>query len=295
MPSRSTAAFGRSKFRFLALAPCVGTIIFLLGSIVGQSALGQQNPNQSISSSEILAKVQASYQTLQSYRLTAVRGFEENAEAPEISISDSRRFSTITIDLSAAGPSAGSIFLKYGKREIQSFSDGRTVWTYQPEKKSYSVTPLASADPTARAKTEKAAQENANLLKTFERVLVDRYRNITQLSSKFVQQKDRTLEQDGAKVECYVLKIVLPNEWHEIWVDKVRFIVRRSVDYTEELITPNDKKKITLTLTLKSLDADAKFDESAFGFTPPAGTKQVRSVETQWAGTFDGFEGPPVR
>lgn len=280
---------------FHRIAAYFAMFCVLVGWPLSHGTSAQENPNQNISSGEILAKVQASYQGLETYRLTAVRDYEERVEAPSISASDAHRSSTIALDISAAGPSKGSIFVKNGKHEIQSFTDGHTVWTFQPEKKKYSVATLGTVSPSGNTQSANGTPEDAGALKVFERVLVDRYRSIARIGDRFVRQKDRTLEQDGTKIECYVFKMTQPREWHEIWVDKGSFIVRRSVDYTEDGTTGRDARRTTLTLTLKSLDANAKFDESAFSFTPPAGAKQVSSIDLDWTGRFGGLEAPPVR
>src|SRR5205814_440501 len=100
------------------------------------------------------------------------------------------------------------------------------------------------------------------------RLLVGRYRRISQYSSIANLAKDSRIKVGGEKIDCYVLRLRLPKATHELWVDKDRFVILRHVDSTVGFQWPHSISLVA-TVNLERADLSAEPNAELFRFAPP--------------------------
>jgi outer membrane lipoprotein-sorting protein len=229
---------------------------------------------------EILTKASETYRTLQSYQLVADISTEVvavgEARSPEggRATSNFHQATNSEVDLAAVSPGKVRFQIKDERREVLVVSDGVTRWTYLPRKKQYTeaATTTAAAgqpQPGPRAETDLVIQN--------QDLLVNRYQGLLRFRSNFRLEKDDQIKVGKEKVDCYLLKMEMPDGAHEIWIDKNRFIVWRSRDSS-----PAAQEGITLqkttTVNVKAANVNTKLDDSMFTFAPPEKATKVQSL-----------------
>jgi outer membrane lipoprotein-sorting protein len=222
---------------------------------------------------EILKKVSETYQNLQSYQFVAEKITEiasvGSAESPGggRAWSNFHKSDTSEIMLAALSPGKFRLDVKDEGGGLVLVSDGQTKWTYLPKRKQY---------------TEASAAESAetDALKSYRTLLVDRFRNLQQYSSKAVLEKDNQLKIRADKVACYVVKIQGKSGAYELWIDKNRYIVWKS-KYIGPAATEGISFQETTTINLSQANINTDLEKSLFQFTPPDKAAKVTSLESR--------------
>jgi outer membrane lipoprotein-sorting protein len=289
---RSTAVRTGSQRGFSAarLSRRAGGVVCLSLSFV---LLAQcAHPGQ-LSVDEILKKVSETYQQLQSFQIASeittqvtageVRfndGSVDNPRAPGggVMYPSSPPPMKSEVDLAEMNPGKFRLQFKDTNSEVILVSDGLITWAYSPKKKQYTEKSKVTSAPGQSDPADKAEMTPVN---QYESLLVNRFRDLPRYSSNFVMEKETQLKLGGDKVDCYVLKMVTPQGQHEIWVDKARFIVWRSVDANPTEVRGGIPYHKTLTVDLKTANLNAKLEDGLFKFAPPDKAKKVDSLNPQ--------------
>jgi outer membrane lipoprotein-sorting protein len=242
-----------------------------------------QRPSvEQLSADQILKKVSATYQDAQSYRFVAEKKVEIIVEYRSNSADGSRdhpnfnQSTTSEITLSAASPAKVRLTLKDENREILMVTDGQATWTYLPGKKQYMEEQVVAAKVSGQ--TESNYRSEADILTEYENLLVKRFGNLSIYSASAKLQKESKMKVGADKVDCYVLKVETQGGYHELWVDKDRFIVWRSIDSTP---TSQDGYwfRTLVRLDLKEAGMNPKLEDSLFTFTPPENAMKVETLK----------------
>jgi outer membrane lipoprotein-sorting protein len=248
-----------------------------------------------LSADEILKKVSDTYQHLQSYQITAERTdqiFYGDIRFNNWAVDNSQTvgglkvppgtpiLSPVKSEVELAKVNPGKVRLEYKAANLEALlvSDGLSTWIYLPKKKQYAERSKSASAATGQSEPEDTAE--TSFVNRFEDLLVSRFRDLPKFSSDFVLEKDSQIKVGGDKIDCYVLKRVTPNQQQEIWVDKVRFIVWRSVnsDPIDNPYNPKTASYKTSTVELKTAHLNAKLEDSLFQFVPPDKAKKVDSL-----------------
>ena len=224
---------------------------------------------QNLSPAEILARVSHTYQNLKSFDATAQQqtqltggGMAQSGEAQ------------ITFAMAPGGKFY--VAMKASDRDYIMTSDGENTWRYSPKTKQWSketASAESSDDDEDSAEDSKQASDEHDPVSDARRLLVDRYAHLDRLATAARLDRDDKVKIDGDKIECYRLILTLPNQAHELTIDKQRFLVLRQVEVRKRLVSNIPVEQRTTTL-LKHLDTSAAPD-SRFVFTPPPKTTEV--------------------
>jgi len=260
----------QSRSKFVKTSSTIG-LWMLAFSVTAKCSSEQPSVN------EILEKVGDVYRGLESYQLVADVSVELAAvgdiRSPEggRATSNFHQSTNSEIDLAARNPGKVHLQMKDDNHELLVVSDGTTVWTYLPKKRQY--VEALKAD----------AKAELPILSHYQDLLVNRYRGLSKLDSKFVMQKNNQMKVGKEKVDCYVLRMETSEGAHEIWVDKTRFIVWRSKNSSPAAQEGISLQKTT-TVNLKSANMNTSIDSDLFIFKPPEKATKVQSlnVTTKW-------------
>jgi hypothetical protein len=202
---------------------------------------------------EILKKVEAVYQNLQSYQFAAQYDARavENRLDDGMNTSDSRSPNAIEytmgrgvnsyIEFAAVNPSKARLWVNISQAsntsQILVVSDGHTTWASMPLQKQYTekLTPL---DGRSEAEV-RDVREELQFIRQYWSLLVGRYRDVSKFSPLARLGKDARLKVGGEKADCYNIKWQTQEANDEIWVDKDRFIVWR-LKQTPRAGTPSE-------------------------------------------------------
>ena len=251
---------------------------------------------QQLSVSDILNKIGETYEQLRSYQVSAemvtkitageVRfneGQADDSQGPRGGVmyaSSPTPELKSEVELAVTDPGKYRLQVKDSSSEILVISDGVTTWTYSPKKREY----------TEKFQSPPSGKNEKDAASVYENTFVTRYRNLAKYSSSFTLEKDKQIKIGPDKIDCYVLKLKTPKGVHEIWVDKVRFVVWHSMD--SDPVDPNEVHSAymmkgvpyqkTLTVDLKkAANFNAKLEDGLFAFVPPDKTKKVESLSPQ--------------
>lgn len=252
------------------------------------------SPDQ-LSVDQILKKVSETYQQLQSYQMTAEKTdqvllgdirFNDWAVDNSVAIGGLKlppgtaMLSPVkwVIELAKASPGKVRLDYKVANSEVLLVSDGLTTWAYSSKKNQY--TEKLKSTPAVADQSGTQDKGESVLVNQFEDLLVNRFRNVPKYSSNYVLEKDSQIKVGGDKIDCYVLKMVTQHEQHAIWVDKVRFIVWRSVDSNplDNPYNPTTPSYKTSTVDVKMANLDANLQDDLFKFAPPDKAKKVDTL-----------------
>lgn len=226
---------------------------------------------QTPTAADILRKVGATYQGLRQYRLVArvqdVRTKLESSTRQE-SHQDMR------IDLSVAQPANVYLYIKDNNRQgdvlVRSeqtyvISNGRKAWVYLPKQNEYTEDPSESA-----FEARKLAIYANNLL-------VTQYLSMWRLSGHAALERDKKLDLNGHKVECFTVKISQPGEEQELWIDKQSFLVLESTEKVKAQFNSHGQTDWdNWVIRLESASVNTPLQSAQFEFTPPANAHGVQ-------------------
>lgn len=252
-------------------------LLFIGISLSSRVALAAQLPVD-----ELLKRVSGAYQGAQNYKIVAEKNVEVTAAGEANSVDGGRAYSNFhqssnfEITLAASDSGKGRLTAKDEKQETVVVNDGHTSWTYISGKKQYTEEP--SALPPAGSQTSSKAKSGPDILKDYENLLVNRFRNLSAYSSSATLEKDEKIKIGGEKRDCYHVRIQTGGGSHELWIDKDNFLVWRNKDSTP---TPQEgiTLQTTVTVNLRTVDLNAKFEDSFFTFMPPEKAKRVDSLK----------------
>jgi outer membrane lipoprotein-sorting protein len=246
-------------------------------------------PAQTFSGGELLKKVAGTYREALSFNIVAdktvelgVAGEGQFANGARI-YSNSQQSVTAQVTLSASDATNGKLMLKEEKSEIAVVSDGKTVWTFVPAQQAYTEAPAGIAkEQRAKGRPDKSG---ADLLTDYRILLVDRYESLSAYESAVRLERSESLKVGGEKKECYVLMVQTSKGSHELWVDKARYVIWKSVDTTP---TPLEGMALQtrVAVTAKEITLNSDFGPSFFTFTPPERTRKVDTLKLPLKNVF---------
>jgi hypothetical protein len=161
-------------------------------------------------------------------------------------------------------------------------SDGKTVWTFHFEEKSYTAKPFAAEEPRSSSRAEYALN-HARTLRQSLATLAQRYKFATQL-------RDDTLSSGSREVFCYVIRVrnvdlkrtVLEGSSEgekTFWIDKAHETIVKVVEhlhtYVDTIIPIEEESTTVYTVT----ELDGAVDQSLFAFRPPSEAKLVENFK----------------
>jgi outer membrane lipoprotein-sorting protein len=236
---------------------------------------------QDVSASDLLKKVADTYRQASSYKIVAEKSVKLDTEW-EITAGGPRdpsnfhRSDNIQVALSASSSSKAKLLLKDEKKEIVVVSDGKVVWTFIPAQQAY--TEVATENTREHKPPASNDVSGVDLLRDYEMLLAARFESLSPYESMGKLEHSERLRVGGDKKECYVLMVRTPQGSHELWIDKVQFVIWKCVDMS---IGHSGKisSQITVTVTTKELTLNSNLDDSTFVFAPPDGTKRVESLK----------------
>ena len=250
----------------------LGRLIFL-SVLFSQCSYGGQ-----LSVDEILKKVSATYENLQSYRFVveqraqfvAVGSIDsgtaaENTVPGGIVSPDFHKETVSQIELAEVRPGKIRFVVKDGKNDVLLVSDGQTTWTYLPKLKQYTE------------ELRPAGNAEMSNLSEIRNLLVNRFRGLSKYGSIATLGRENQIKVGGVKIDCYVVKIPTPQLTHELWVDKERFIVLRS-KRTPLRSQEGIAMETTITVNTTEASVNSQLADSLFKFTPPEKATKVQSL-----------------
>ena len=155
-----------------------------------------------------------------------------------------------------------------------SVSDGKVTWKADPKKKVWSkqeVSHVMAADSDSDDDTDEPLAQD--LFSQTERSFVARYASLTHYANTASLEKTDKAKFNGAKVECYVIAIPLPNGVTHLYIDKDTFYVVRHIEKStgpedSRLDIKTDYKQVTSGMPAAEL----------FEYQPPSGSKEVDTL-----------------
>jgi len=236
---------------------------------------------QDLSPGDLLKKVAGTYREALSFKIVAEKTVElatvgENNVGGTQVHSNFHQSDNIQVTLMASSSSKAKLLLKQEKKEIVVVSDSKVVWTLFPVQQAYTV--VAAQNASARNPSGGKETSGVDLLQDYQSLLASRFQNISAYESMAKLEHSERLRVGADKKECYVLMIQTPQGSHELWIDKVQFIIWKSVDTSP---TPSEgiSFQTTVTVTTKEITLNSALEESTFVFTPPDRAKRVDSLK----------------
>jgi outer membrane lipoprotein-sorting protein len=271
-------------------------VLFLLAVFTFPAHAGAGQPPVS----EILKKVEAVYQNLQSYQFVA-QDQNKTSETSRIDRPDGlykelpnadvrnpaavyvvARGVSEHIELAAFNPGKVRLWVKSSSisGQILVVSDGHTTWASMPLRKQYTekATPL---NRTSDAEAQ-AVPEELQFIKRYWSILVGQFCDISRFSPSARLGEDAHLKVGGKKIDCYDIKWQTGTANHEIWVDKDHFIVWRLKQTPRAGVPHGPLRPSDVTIDVSKADLNPKLDDSLFAFTPPEKFAKVESLT--WPG-----------
>jgi outer membrane lipoprotein-sorting protein len=241
----------------------------------------QEAHAQDLSPGDLLKKVAGTYREASSFKIVAEKTVElatvgeSNVEGGQIH-SNFHQSDNIQVALMASSSSKAKLLLKQGKKEIVVVSNGKVVWTLLPVQQAY--TEMTAQNAKAQNPTRGTDILGVDLLRDYESLLAARFQNLSAYESMAKLKHSERLKVGADKKECYVLTMQTPQGSHELWIDKMQFIVWKSVDTSP---TPSEgiSFQTTVTVTTKEITLNSVLEESTFVFTPPDRAKRVDSIK----------------
>ncbi len=248
-----------------------------------------------LSAAEILTRVSRAYRNLRSYQIEAVRGIT-------ISLGGAQNYRSTKISLMVVKPGRIRLIREDDQGQLLIVSNGETTWTYLRARKEY--TEESGAAVATAQEGQPDSDEAMDPLTEAQNMVVGRYLGLSNLSGAELAGRDR-IKLDGAKIDCFVVKVVVQGQNHEMWIDPARFLVLR-----HKISAKIDRHGASLLLqaliTVKHLQLDVNPEESEFVFTPPSKARKVQALgipgervsltgKTAADFTLKALEGSPLR
>ncbi len=220
----------------------------------------------SMSAADIMQKVAATYSGLTAYHFVAVN-----------SLSVSGHFVSETeMDLSADGPGTYHLDYRTPRIEVLRIGNGKTSWTYIPEKKCYTVAPVAAFLPKA-GEQDRDSGDSDYLIQTQE-LLISRFIDLAHFSQIVSLEKQDRMKVSGKKRKCYVVRMPTPNGFTELWVDQDDFLVLRVRSIQHVKTRGGGSAMLEENIKMKKAEIGNRQEASYFEFTPPPKAVKVETL-----------------
>lgn len=248
---------------------------------------------QNLSPADILKKVAENYRRVSSFSVVAEKKVELDTDTSGekyrpgnlegVVSGGSHESEDILVTLMASSSSKAKLLLKddnkeilkNDKKEIVVVNDGKVIWTLIPAQHAYTQYPARSEETQSAVYILRIGSENisgVDLLGEYETLIATRFRSISNHGAWAKLEHSERLKLGKDKKECYVVTIQRPGDAQKqkLWVDKIEFIVWKSLDTT---VFPQDywgdSLQTTVTVTMKQMTLNPSLEEHNFVFTPP--------------------------
>jgi outer membrane lipoprotein-sorting protein len=236
---------------------------------------------EQLSVGDLLKRVEATYRQASSFKMVAEKSVElatvgESNVGGNTVRSNFHQSENIQVELSASSSAKAKLQLKDEKKEIVVTSNGKVVWTFIPAQQAYTETTAETTKEQSQSGSKEIS--GVDLLRDYEILLAARYQSLSPYASVAKLEHSEKLKVGGDKKDCYVLMIQTPQGSHELWIDKLQFVIWKSVDTSP---TPSEGISLqrTVTVTAKEIALNSSLESSIFVFTPPAQAMRVDSLK----------------
>ena len=247
----------------------IGGAALLLATLFCGPTFCSEGP---MSAAAVLERVSETYRNLKACHIIAERDVETSM--PRLG-SISTGTIRARVDLIWVKPSEVRLEVKEVNRELLTVSDGSASWQYVSDLKKY------THDQGALMGGDGGAENDTNppdLATEMEDTVIFRYDDLAQYAHYARLEKEAKLKMEGGERPCYVVALKVPNQGnHKLWVDRASFLVLRHEEDSKR-IKNSTPLLLRAVLEVKHADLDFHPGPATFEFAPPAGAKEVETL-----------------